>query len=65
VGTCEVLLDDARRLAEKAASDGVEVELYACEGMFHVYQFFSPLVPESKDAIERLGSFYRDKANQP
>ncbi|MEW6554914.1 MAG: alpha/beta hydrolase [Actinomycetota bacterium] len=61
VGTCEVLLDDARRLAEKAREDGVPVELYECDGMFHVWQFFSPMVPESKDAVQRLGRFYRDK----
>ncbi len=61
-GSCEVLLDDARRLADKAEQDGVPVELYICEGMFHVYQFFSPLVPESKDAIARLAGFFREKA---
>lgn len=60
-GTCEVLLDDARRLADKAESDGVDVDLYVCDGMFHVYHFFSPLVPESKDAIQRLGRFFNDK----
>ena len=61
VGTCEVLLDDARRLAERARRDNVSVDLYECEGMFHVYQFFSPLVPESKESIQRLGRFFRDK----
>jgi monoterpene epsilon-lactone hydrolase len=61
VGTCEILLDDARRLAERAEQDGVSVELDVCDGMFHVYQFFSPLVPESKAAIEKLGKFYQDK----
>jgi len=61
VGTCEVLLDDARRLAAKAEKDGVAVELDVCDGMFHVFQFFSPVVPESKDAIQRLGRFYREK----
>lgn len=61
VGTCEILLDDSRRLAEKAMSDGVDVELYVCDGMFHVYQVFSPLVPESRDAIDKLGAFYKKK----
>jgi epsilon-lactone hydrolase len=60
VGTCEVLHDDAGRLAERAEKDGVPVELDVCEGMFHVYQFFSPLVPESKEAIEKLGSFFKN-----
>ena len=60
VGTCEVLMDDAKRLAAKAEKDGVDVELDVCDGMFHVWQFFSPVVPESKDAIDRLGKFARD-----
>jgi len=48
-------------LAERAREDGVAVELDVCDGMFHVYQFFSPMVKESREAIEKLGGFYRDK----
>lgn len=64
VGTREILLDDARRLAERARESGVEVHLEVCEGMFHVWQFFAPLVPESRAAIERLGRFFREKAGK-
>lgn len=63
VGTCEVLLDDSRRLAKKAKNDGVEVELSECEGMFHVYQFFAPMIPESSEAVARLGEFFREKTS--
>jgi len=59
-GTCEILLDDARRLAERAEEDGVSVELDIWEGMFHGWHLFSPLVPESNAAIERLGKVCRD-----
>jgi epsilon-lactone hydrolase len=61
VGTCEILLDDAKRLAERAEQDGVSVELDVYEDMFHVWHFFSPMVPESKEAIEKLGTFFREK----
>lgn len=61
-GTREILLDDARRLARRAEEDGVEVELDVWEDMFHVWQFFTPLVPESNAALERLGRFAREKA---
>lgn len=61
VGTAEVLLDDARRLCDKANEDGVQVELDVYDGMFHVWHFFAPFVPESKQAIEKLGEFARDK----
>ena len=59
VGTCEILLDDALRLAAGAEKDGVEVRLEVEEGMFHVWQYFAPLVPESREAVERLGRFAR------
>jgi monoterpene epsilon-lactone hydrolase len=60
VGSCEILLDDARRLAERAEEDGVPVELDIWEGMFHGWHALSPLVPESNAAIEKLGRFYQD-----
>ena len=60
-GTSEILLDDARRLAERAREDGVEVELEVFEGMFHVWHLCCPLVPESEDAVKKLGSYCRDK----
>ncbi len=60
-GTREILLDDARRLAERAEEAGVEVELDVREGMFHVWQFFTPLVPESNAALEKAGRFLRER----
>jgi monoterpene epsilon-lactone hydrolase len=62
-GTREILLDDARRLAERAEEDGVDVELDVREGMFHVWQFFTPLVPESNKALKKLGRFAREKTD--
>lgn len=60
VGSCEILLDDSRRLALRAAEAGVTVELDIWDGMFHVWQAFSPFVPESKAAIQKIGAFCRD-----
>ncbi len=58
VGTAEMLLDDARRLAERARSCGTTVQLDEWEGMFHVFQIFAPLgVPESREAVGRFGDF--------
>lgn len=54
VGTREVLLDDARRLATRARAAGVEVTLEEEEGLVHVWQAF-PGVPESEAAVERIG----------
>ena len=59
VGTHETLLDDAVRLAAKAAADNVDVTLEAWPGMVHVWQFYHPILREGADAIRRAGDFIR------
>lgn len=56
VGTREILLDDARRIAAKAEAAGVSVTLEEEEGLIHVFQLF-PNVPESEQAVARIGDF--------
>lgn len=62
VGTAEVLLDDARRLANRARGAGVEVTLTVAEDMLHVWHFFAGAVPEADDAIARVGAFIAKEA---
>ena len=57
VGTNEILLDDAVRLAEKAKVDGVEVTLDIWPEMFHVWQMASSFLPEAKTAVSQIGEF--------
>lgn len=57
VGTRELLLDDATRVAEKAKAAGVDVTLDAWEGLIHVWQIFGPAIPESVQALEKIGEF--------
>jgi len=59
VGTDEILLDDARRCAERARREGVSVELEVWEGMIHVWQFAVGLIPEAARAVRRVGGFVR------
>jgi monoterpene epsilon-lactone hydrolase len=59
VGTAEVLLDDATRIAERARAAGVEVSLEVWDDMIHVWQLFAPILPEGQQAIERIGAFIR------
>jgi len=56
VGTAEVLLDDARRLADRARTAGVEVTLVEAEAMVHVWHFFAGAVPEADDGIARVAA---------
>jgi len=59
VGTAEVLLDDATRLAERARSAGVDVMLEPWDDMIHVWQAFSVMLPEGQQAIDRIAEFIR------
>lgn len=59
VGTAEVLLDDAIRLATRAKEAGVEVQLDIWEDMIHVFQAFAVLAPESQEGIEKIGEFIK------
>jgi len=59
VGTDEMLLDDSVRLADNARTAGVEVELQVADGMMHVYQLLTWLVPEAQGAIDEIGAFVR------
>ncbi|HSS65344.1 MAG TPA: alpha/beta hydrolase [Gammaproteobacteria bacterium] len=57
VGSTEVLLDDARRLERSARQSGVDVTLKSWQGLPHVFQLFSPFVPEGRRSLRELGGF--------
>ncbi|HEY33676.1 MAG TPA: alpha/beta hydrolase [Dehalococcoidia bacterium] len=60
VGTSEVLLDDATRLADRAKAAGVDVVMEPWEDMIHMWHFF-PMLPEGQQAIDRIGEFVQEK----
>ena len=59
VGDAETLLDDATRLAEKARAAGVDVTLKVWDEMPHVWHLFAPILPEGRQAIDEIGSFFQ------
>ena len=61
VGTAETLLDDSTRLAARARKAGVNVTLEPWEDMVHVWQVFAAILPEGRQAIERIGEFIRQR----
>ena len=58
VGEDELLLDDARRVVERARTAGVRATLEVWPGMWHVFQNQGTF-PESRQAFQRLGWFLR------
>jgi len=61
VGEREILLDDSRRLVDKAHQHGVTAELETWPGMPHVFQAFAHL-PEAGRAVRRMGTFLQERA---
>ncbi len=57
VGTAEILMDDSIRLADRAKTAGVDVTLEPWEDMLHVWQYFAAMLPEGRQAIDRIGEF--------
>jgi monoterpene epsilon-lactone hydrolase len=56
-GTHEVLLDDALRLAQQAATADVEVTLDITPRVPHVFQAYYPILDEAAAALDRAGQF--------
>ena len=61
VGSDEVLLDDAVRMADRLRAAGCQVELEIWPRMPHVWHVFVPLIPEARLAIERIGAFVQSR----
>ncbi|MCX5240801.1 alpha/beta hydrolase [Streptomyces prunicolor] len=59
VGSYEVLLDDAVRLAARAAEHDVHVELQVWPEVPHVFQAFAALLDEGAAALDAAGAFIR------
>ena len=56
VGEDELLLDDARRLVERAHAAGVDATVEVWPGLWHIFATQGTF-PESRQAMQRLGSF--------
>ena len=57
VGSTEVLLSDAQRIAERARAAGVTCLLQVWEKMPHVFQALSGWLPEAGQAFREIGAF--------
>lgn len=63
VSEAEMLLDDARRYVHKAQLAGSPVELQSWPHMVHVWQVFTPELPEAEEAYERIAQFLQRVEN--
>ena len=64
VGDHEILLSDSTRMADKISEAGGSVTLQIWPDMWHVFQLFVGLMPESKRAINDISTFLKQHLNQ-
>ena len=57
VGDDEILLSDSERLADACVAAGIDVELQVWPEMWHVFQFCTRKMPESRQAIDKMGNY--------
>jgi phosphinothricin tripeptide acetyl hydrolase len=57
VGSAEILLDDAVRVAERASRVGVQADLRVWPDMFHVWPAFADILPEGEQAVQEMAAF--------
>ncbi len=60
VGGDEILLDDARLLADNARAAKVETRLEVWPGMIHVWHWYFPMLDEGERANAAIAQFMRD-----
>jgi len=63
VGSEEVLLDDATGLDAAARGAGVASTLEVWDGMIHVWHLFHPMLQAGRDAIARLGTYFKARTS--
>ena len=57
VGDDEILLSDSERFADLCVAAGIDVQLEVFPEMFHVFQMFIGKMPESRQAIDKIGDY--------
>jgi monoterpene epsilon-lactone hydrolase len=61
VGDDEILRDDAERMASRLREAGSAAELEIWPRMPHVWQLYASIIPEARQALERIGRFVRQQ----
>jgi acetyl esterase/lipase len=61
VGSAEILLDDAMRLAARAGAAGVKVRLDIWPEMFHVWHVSASVLDEAREALDDAAAFLKSR----
>lgn len=58
-GGADILADDGRRVADRLNAAGVDATLDEWDEMVHVWHSMAPILPEGRQAVDRIGDFVR------
>jgi monoterpene epsilon-lactone hydrolase len=61
VGSDEVLLSDSTNFGRLAEAAGVEMRLEVWQDMQHLWQMATRYIPESRQAVQKVGDYLREK----
>jgi epsilon-lactone hydrolase len=62
-GSADYVKDDSVRFVERARAAGLDATLEMWPDMIHVWQRFAPRLPEANEALQRIASFFRTRAD--
>jgi epsilon-lactone hydrolase len=62
VGDTEVLLDDSKRLADRAQSQGVSSKLRIYADVPHAWPLLSAILPQGREAVDEAAVFLQEEA---
>ena len=65
VGQVESLRDEGVELADRIRGAGGKVTLEVWDDMIHAFHVFAPMLPEARDAIDRMGAHFIEQWNRP
>jgi monoterpene epsilon-lactone hydrolase len=57
-GGAEILIDQIKAFEVQAKADGARIQLEVWKNMIHDFQAFNTLIPEGRQAIERIGEVF-------
>jgi len=60
-GGAEILIDMIRAYCDRGLREGADIRFDVWEHMNHIFQIFGSHVPESKEALHRIGQFIATK----
>jgi acetyl esterase/lipase len=65
VSSTEVLLDDSRRVVDRARVAGVDIDFEIWRKMPHVWQLWVPFIPEARRALDLAARFVSRVTSAP